>query len=81
MLAGCQSPFQSRDGRWLRSHTFRYLCLSEARCFTCLEQSIQQSAFIALNTLNLGTNTRPAHELSDNLIMRSHVHGLFPRLL
>lgn len=72
MLTGRQGSFQARD-RWrLRSHTLRYLRLGKARLLACLEQSIQQNGFFTLDALNLGSDTRAAHELLYDLIMRLH---------
>jgi hypothetical protein len=73
MLAGRQGPFKARNRRRLSSHSLGELRLSKAGLLTRLQQRVEQRRFLALNALDFGPNAGAAHQLLDELVMRSHV--------
>jgi hypothetical protein len=73
MLAGRQGPLETRDRRGLGSHSFRDLRLREASLLPRLEQRVEQHRFLPLDALDFGANAGAAHQLLDELVMRSHV--------
>ena len=73
MLACCERSFEARYRRWLCSHAFGDLCLSKAGSMPSFQQQVEKYTLLTLNAFDFLPDTRPAHELSDNLIMSSHV--------
>ena len=73
MLACCERSFEARYRRWLSSHAFGNLCLSQTSSMPSFQKQVEKYAFLALNALHFLSNTRSAHELGNNLIMSSHV--------
>ncbi len=72
MLTGSQRPFKPRNSWRLGSHTFCDLGLSQPRIVASLQQQIKQSTFVALDTLNLLSNTWPLKESRYDFVMGSH---------
>lgn len=73
MLSGGKRALQTCNGRWLSSHTFRDLRLGKPCFLPCFQKLVEQLTFLALDALDFLADARPAQQLRDNLIMRSHL--------
>ena len=73
MLACCERSFEAGYRRWLSSHAFGNLCLSEAGSVPSFQQQVEKYTLVALDAFDFLADPRPAHQLGDNLIMSSHV--------
>lgn len=73
MVTRREGALQSSYCRRLSTHEFRDLRLCQAGLLACLEQSIQQSGLVSLDTFNFSAYARTAHKLLYQLIMCLHV--------
>ena len=73
MFSGCKRALQARYCGRLSPHALSNLCLGKASLLARLKQSIQESRFFALNTLNFGAHAGTTHQFLDQLIMHLHV--------